>query len=372
MAFVRTKEVNGRVYYQLVENKLNKGAIAQKVIKHLGTESRALKYCKNHSIHFPQNNRQAATDSFFYSPKQSAEFVTALKGRKEIPLKFEYFREGSEKWQRVVNSPDYGLGSIELGIIDQNVKRIIGDVGKANIIDIGCGTGVKAMPLIREMSKIKAPKYMAFDISNEMLDLAKNNLKRAFPQLNSEFVNLDFEQTNLAQETLRIREKNFRKSLFIFLGNTLGNVSDKGRVLTNIRESMIMEDNLLIGNELFDLERVSDIISHYKKSREVRDFVLNSLVHYGLNEKDGKIIISFNKDKSQVEGHFALKKDKTIKASNKKIELKKGDKILLLVSYKGTLKKMQLLLADLGFVILHTYLTPREDYALILCKPTKI
>ena len=54
------------------------------------------------------------------------------------------------------------------------------------------------------------------------------------------------------------------------------------------------------------------------------------------------------------------------------LEKSKGDKVLLAISYKGTPKKLQILLADSGFVILHTYLTPNEDYALVLCKPAKI
>ncbi|OIO24992.1 hypothetical protein AUJ14_05115 [Candidatus Micrarchaeota archaeon CG1_02_55_22] len=371
MAFVRSKQVRGRTYYQLVESKLVNGKPVQRVIKHLGPEGKAKRFCADNGLQFPDTPTTASHDSFFTSPHQAAELVTALKGRQEIPLKFAYLEDGAENWRGVVESKEYGLGSTETELIAVNAAKIIGEVGKANIVDIGCGTGKKAVPFIAEMTRISQPKYVAFDISPAMLALAESNLVKKFPKLNTNFFSADFEQTNLAQEMLRLRENNFRRSLFLFLGNTVGNVVDKGRVLTNLRESMTFDDYLLLGIELFDLNRISKILSHYRDSAEVRRLLTGVLKRYGV-EGDGRLDVSFNNEKSQVEIHLAPRRDADLTVSGKKIRLKEGEKVLLAVSYKGTPKRLQILLADTGFVIIHTYLSPEEDYALVLCKPARM
>jgi hypothetical protein len=47
-------------------------------------------------------------------------------------------------------------------------------------------------------------------------------------------------------------------------------------------------------------------------------------------------------------------------------------KILLMISYKATPRDMQILLAETGYMIKHLFLNKNEDYALILCKPTRL
>ncbi|MFH0714873.1 MAG: L-histidine N(alpha)-methyltransferase [Candidatus Diapherotrites archaeon] len=371
MSFVRKKIVNGRAYFQLVENVSKDGKAKQKVVRHLGTEENAIEYCRKHGIQFPSQQKETRTSGFFDSTKQTAEFLTALRGRKEIPLKFEYLRKGAENWKKTVESKTYGLGKMENELIQENAKRIVQDVGKANIVDIGCGTGEKAFPFIQEMKRLARPKYIAFDISPEMIALAKTNLEKRFPKLNTRFVVADFEQSNLAEEMESIREKNFKKSLFLFLGNTVGNVSDKSRVLANLRDSMTLEDNLLVGIELFDLGRISKIFDHYRNSPEAKVAMLNTLNYFGVSEHDGKFVVSFNREKSQAEAHFVMKRACKLKLGSRQILLRKGDNILVMTSYKATPKQLQILLADSGFVILQLYLSPQEDYALILCKPAK-
>ncbi|MBU0530199.1 MAG: L-histidine N(alpha)-methyltransferase, partial [Nanoarchaeota archaeon] len=174
---------------------------------------------------------------------------------------------------------------------------------------------------------------------------------------------------NFAYITELLREKNYPFNLILFLGNTIGNVSDMNRVLSNIRESMTLDDYLLIGTELFDINRIHHIMRHYDDNELMKDIIFTSLEFFGLTYDDGKFEFKFNKNKGQVEARFIMKHDKEIVYGSKKILLKKGTKILLLISYKTTPKKIQILLAESGFVIKRLFLNENEDYALILCKP---
>ena len=104
MAFVRSKQVRGRTYYQLVESKLVNGKPVQRVIKHLGPEGKAKRFCADNGLQFPDTPTTASHDSFFTSPHQAAELVTALKGRQEIPLKFAYLEDGADSFDKEENT----------------------------------------------------------------------------------------------------------------------------------------------------------------------------------------------------------------------------------------------------------------------------
>jgi uncharacterized SAM-dependent methyltransferase len=149
---------------------------------------------------------------------------------------------------------------------------------------------------------------MALDISSSMIELAKRNLARSFPDLNTEFHLFDFEGGNFSDLTDALREKTRSNNLLLFLGNTLGNVCDRSRVLTNIRESMTLDDYLLVGIELFHPDRIEEIVGHYEGNRVWQDNIFNALEHFGLSQEDGPFEVKFNKKKSQVEAHFVVEK----------------------------------------------------------------
>jgi uncharacterized SAM-dependent methyltransferase len=373
MAFIRKKKVKGRIYFQLVKNIREGDRVKQKVLKHLGNESSAKEYCRKNRINLENPIIWENPTIFFEHNKQISEFVTALRGRSEIPLKFEYLKDGAKRWDRLIHSEDYSLGIIENDLIKDNSSGILEEIQNknVNIIDLGCGTGEKAITFLENIKKIDC-KYVALDISKDMLELAESNIIKKVPNLNSEYHLVDFEEGNFAHITEELREKNYPLNLILFLGNTLGNVSDKSRVLSNIRESMTLNDHLLIGIELFDIKRIQDILKHYKGNKIWQDNIFTSLEYFGLNQEDGRFEVNFNRNKNQVEARFVIKKDKEINCISRKIKLKKDSKILLMISYKATPKDIQILLAETGFVIKRLFLNKDETYALILCKPAKL
>lgn len=280
---------------------------------------------------------------------------------------------GAKIWKKLTNSKVYNISKIEKKFLKKESKEVIKEINtKFNIIDMGCGDGGTVSIFLRQVSKRFTPKYCALDISKEMLAKSNVFLEKKFPKLNSEFHQLDFEEGNFAYLTENLKEKNYKTNLILLLTNTLDNVVDRSRVLTNIRESMTLNDYLLIGIELFDIKRTQNILKQYTKGSIVRRLVLNALKNYGVNEKDGEWVVDFNTNKIQIEIRFIPKKDLPIKIGRRKIILKKKNKSLLLaVSYKPTPKSLQLLLANSDFFIKKSFLVPNENYAFVLCKPTQ-
>jgi uncharacterized SAM-dependent methyltransferase len=89
-------------------------------------------------------------NGFFSSGKQVSEFIAALQGRHEIPLKSEYLDKGAEYWNRIALSPEYAISAIEADLIEGGVPSIFREVGtkRINLVDLGCGTGEKIFPII--------------------------------------------------------------------------------------------------------------------------------------------------------------------------------------------------------------------------------
>ena len=62
--------------------------------------------------------------SQFFSEEQEAELITALVGRREIPLKFEYFGEGADRYTSFAHPKEYG-GESELDVLIDEKRQII-------------------------------------------------------------------------------------------------------------------------------------------------------------------------------------------------------------------------------------------------------
>ncbi len=310
-------------------------------------------------------------EKLFLRKEQIPEFITALKGRHEIPLKFAYMDDGANNWDKIVENNDYLLGKIESGMIAQNMDKITTCVKKkVNLIDVGCGNGKKTIPFIEALSKTHKPtNYIALDISTEMLALAIKNISNEIKQnLNTQTFVIDFEEGNFAQITNMLRKVYYESNFLTMLGNTIGNPFDKDRVLSNLRESMTFNDHILIGIELVRGDDVGKILSHYRTAF-VNKAVFFCLEKMGVKHSDGETKVIYNKAKSQVEIYFVFRKNTKVKFADEIFDFKNGDKILLAISYKSTKPQLEKLLSKTGFKINLFMTNKSNDYALVLCQP---
>lgn len=312
--------------------------------------------------------------SFLQNEKQVSEYLTALKGRKEIPLKFVYLEEGAYNWDRLIEDKKYGLGKIENNLLKSSLPNIYRAIGQRsfNLIDVGPGNGKKAVTLIRFfLNKFKPVYYLGLDISQEMLQLTLHKLRPLLKRgvsVNTDVI--DFEQGNFSQATRKTRQEGYPRNLIFILGNTIGNPFDKDRVLTNIRESMTLNDYLVIGLELADLSKIDRILKHYRQS-VVSRYVFFCLQNMGIKPTDGEIEVSFNKKRSQIEMFFRFKRTIDIDFKGEKFKYNPGDRVLLLISYKSDQMKMKKLLEKTGFRMNGFYTNRNKSYGLILCQPVR-
>jgi len=304
--------------------------------------------------------------------RQEAELVTAIQGRGEVPLKFAYLGEGAGNWDKIAQerTEGGGINSAEGMLLEKRLNSFISTLDTANgvnIVDIGCGNGYPAFPLIKELqSKGIKVTYVPMDISQEMLDLAVKNVTEEF-DVETKSIQMDFELGQFSDVMYELKHDG-SVNLMLFFGSTLGNHSDLTRVLSNFRDSMTSKDYLIIGVELTNLAKVNKIIPHYE-TEDVKKFVTHTLNY--LKVKDYDTEASWNEKKSQIEIRAKISKPSEVQISDEKFILEEGESILLSRSIKFTEYTVTKLLSDVGFRT--ELLTTNEDrgYVLTMIQPTR-
>jgi len=204
-----------------------------------------------------------------FTKRQEAELITSIQGRGEIPLKFAYLGEGAKNWEAIASErmkSDGGINLTECNLLKNRVRDFIesfGDIKKINVIDLGCGDGTPVFPILDELEKQGIEfRYVPIDISSEMLNLAEKNIKKKF---SCEIIKklFDFELGNFSDITYDLKSEGHLNFL-CFLGSTVGNFSDRNRILTNMRDSMGANDFLVVGVEMTNFFKINKIIPHYK------------------------------------------------------------------------------------------------------------
>ena len=252
----------------------------------------------------------------------------------------------------------------ELNLINNNIKEILGKFGNEpiNIIDIGCGDGRKAAMFIEKFKGTKI-RYCPIDISSYMVNKAIDRVEEVSTV--EEVVEFqwnisDFE--NIENISTLLRQGEYKKNLFLLLGNTLGNF-EINELLYEIRSSMKDGDLILIGNGL-DHRKPSKIINSYNTDHFNR-FSIHPLLQLGLKKEDVEFGVRFKN--SRIESFYTIKKAKKISFLGRSVKFDVGDQIIVIVSYKYN-KEDLIGFLNLYFDDVMAKVSEDGSYALALCK----
>lgn len=304
--------------------------------------------------------------------KQTWEFLTALRGREEIPLKLEYIGRGAKHYLKILYSGTYkSFNAGEMKLIKTFLPKIIPFMLNKNPVYIGCGDGSKMIIFLKELVKQKGVKQVhLLDISNEMLNIAERNIRKRFKKMKVLKYNIDFEAGDFPDITACIRKSAYPHNFYLFLGTTLGNLSNRERILTNFRESMTLEDNLLIGVELVSQD-IKSIIKRYSDEFTFK-WLLCLLSEIGITRKDGEFLVEYNHDKHQIETSFILNKSKEYVFADEVIYLEEGHKILLAISHKFTIAEIKNLVRSTGYKVRQIFTDKEYRHAIVIVTPAKL
>lgn len=196
-----------------------------------------------------------------YSPEQIHDIISRIRTYGEIPLQYSYFDGGAEFWNRHTQqlykdeTPNPLTSTISL--LDANMgylDTVLSRYSQVNIIDVGVGNALPTRNLLKHLrTSGKLKRYVAIDISDDMLALAKKNIEKwfggevAFEGYTNDisfepFADVIAEPPRTAgQQTI---------NLVLLLGGTLANFRSPEDALKVIRKSMGPNDLFIYGLKL--------------------------------------------------------------------------------------------------------------------------
>ncbi|MBW3568593.1 L-histidine N(alpha)-methyltransferase [Candidatus Parcubacteria bacterium] len=307
--------------------------------------------------------------------KQEYELLAAISARGQIPDKFYYLDGGEKLWDAVYKerSSPGGMANSEMKLLLNHLPSFIhpfkGNKG-INLIDLGCGNGQPAIPIIQELQKQNFDViYIAVDISEAMMDLAEKNILKRFPQLKIKKLLIDFEKESLTDELINLKLAYKYPSLLINLGNTLGNYVNVSSVLTNFLESMTLDDYLLVGNGIANEYNPQKIMSSYTTA--AHDTVTRPAKLLGLYKDKDIFRWVWNDEKKQVEARIQLQGERQINLAGQKINLEKNEEFMVMKSVKYSEATLTKLLSEVGFRTELLTTTKERNDILALVQPTR-
>lgn len=145
---------------------------------------------------------------------------------KNLSSKYFYDAKGDKIFQEIMRMPEYYLTDCEFEIFETQKEEILNAIGtnaKFNLVELGAGDGLKTKILIQYFLKQNVDfEYFPIDISADVLDQLKEDLKTTFPKLKVTCLNYEY---FAALE--KLNEMDDSPKVLLFLGGNIGNFSNE-------------------------------------------------------------------------------------------------------------------------------------------------
>ncbi len=167
---------------------------------------------------------------------------------KELPPKHFYDSRGSELFDQITELPEYYPTRAERAILEERAVELVQSTGAGELVELGSGSAEKARVLLDAMAAAGTlRRYVAMDVSEQVLRQAADELTAAYDGLEFEGLVGDFERH---LESIPAGESGPR--IVALLGGTIGNFlpGTRRRLLREIAGLLGPEDRFLLGTDL--------------------------------------------------------------------------------------------------------------------------
>ena len=279
-----------------------------------------------------------------FSDSEIVEIVRDLEVFREINYKFTYKNGGAKAWddfyKKSVQDGSYkppirikNLLYNSFGTITQRIPKNT----KVNIIEIGPGNSLPVKEFLESLDQLKLlNKYVAVDISPEMIDLSQKNINSWLPQIQFSGYVCDIENGRLNDIFEKEKLQNpDTVNIVLMLGGTIGNHRNRLEVLRNIGEGLRKNDLFILSNatDLADNKAAFSYLST-KESMD-QDLWIPSLL--GFNVFECEMIRKYDDEKNRKVMLLKFDKDYSIiikeMGYTKTLNFIKGQEILLWKHY---------------------------------------
>lgn len=288
---------------------------------------------------------------------------------KHLSSKYFYDDAGSRIFMQIMKMPEYYPTGCEFEILAQQSGAIYDRLpftGKFNIVEFGCGDGIKTKQLLKAFIDKDADfTYIPIDISQEAINALGTNLRNALPSLDIQPKTGDyFEMMDELPAAI--------PNLFLFLGGNIGNYKDNeaAELLKKFNAGMQQGDMLLVGIDLKKNPRV--IQKAYDDPHGItKAFNLNLLQRIN-NELDADIKLDqfdfychYNPENGEVNSYLVSLKKQHFHSTvlNTTFHFEKDELIWTELSKKYALPEIEALARKTGFSPVQNFMDCRHYFA---------
>ncbi|MEM7814875.1 MAG: L-histidine N(alpha)-methyltransferase [Candidatus Aenigmatarchaeota archaeon] len=273
--------------------------------------------------------------------------------------------EQARGYLEYLNEEGYKGGLKEMGLLRKHAAEIVSGLadGPLNIVDLGCGDGRKAVPIIEHLYGKCAIRYCPIDISRFMVDRAAEAVgKLGIAAVKETWSVHDFER--LEELSPHLRSGGFDRCMFMLMGNTVGNF-ETHKILGEIAEGMRERDALIVGSGLDNGKLGEEAISQLKRSKVSECFFSHVPAQLGLDLADLEYDVKFRN--SRLDFYYKINADRSVSHGDKRIDFKKGDQLVVAFCYHYKIEEFGENL-NRHFTDVRIYPTEDGSYTLARCE----
>ncbi len=289
---------------------------------------------------------------------------------KRLPAKYFYDERGSHLYDRICEVPEYYPARTESALLEVAAEEIIKLACPDIVFELGSGTSRKTEFLLRACERLsQRVTYQPLDVCEEIVRDAGTRLLDEF-----HWLTIDGYIGDYAHGLDGVSHGGERR-LFVFLGGTLGNLTEPEarRFLEQVRRAMCPGDHLLLG-----VDRVKDpsvLNAAYNDGQGITaEFNLNVL--QVLNRELGARFDPatfrhrawFNEADSQIEMHLESYRAQRVSIDDLALEIdfSDGETINTEISRKFTEVTIHRLVAEAGLEVREHFEPQNRYFSLLL------
>ena len=317
-----------------------------------------------------------------FTQSQVYDIVRNLEMHHEIPRQYNYFDGGADEWDTYIKytakqstaSPFHKTVELLSESLDY-LDRRLAKYDQVNIVDVGAGNGLPVLGLLKHFIKQgKLGRYVAIDISPEMLEIAERNIKNAIEMpIEIEKYEMDATHerfTNILAESYLRQDKVRSANLVLLLGGTHVNLRNPNDMFRTIQESMSMDDCLIYTEKLATEDTRPEWFKLNSNPGKLELAPIHRLVFdlLSIDRSFYDVEMGYDERLNQQYTRTRLKVALTLKfefdEGERIIEFEKGDTILLWRAWQMTLSSITSHLIGNGFYTMHSTQTEDQTYIL--------
>ncbi len=316
-----------------------------------------------------------------FSQVEILEMIHALEVRRELPLKYFYKGRGAKIWDsfylKFIIPNWYRRSNVEINLLKDNFEYInhnFPNNSKLNIIDVGSGNSYPIKEFVSKLNKLgRVNKYIALDISEELLNISKNNFKKWFPCIKFISDTIDIENSCIPKILLK-NEENLEEvnihNVILLLGVTIGNLHNRSNSLKNLKNSMSKKDLLVFTNEIGCNSKWDGQVRGgcYYHAKKIYEWVKNT---FAIKSEDCELIRKYDSQIDSIVANIKFSRDYTINFKfmdvDKTIKISSGEEITIWRHHKYEIPELTQEIEQAGLKLIHYKTNQYSSHIMAIC-----